>query len=179
MSLYQRRLAAALAPEPAPAPPRKGRDPLAPTGAQWFFARLCALECMHLWPAPPIVKEYLEGGNPELASSAPDEFAAGQPRMTAASEASKFCVFAGLLPIGSAGSRAAMSAMYAASGNIAGASSWAIRALAMEALDVAESQLGRPLSRAEREAILEAARLKLEGIFAERAREIIGGDHRL
>lgn len=72
-----------------------------------------------------------------------------------------------------------MSAMYAASGNIAGASSWAIDALVMEALDAAESQLGRPLSKAEREAILETARLKLEGIFAERAREIIGGDHRL
>lgn len=175
-ALYHARLAAALAQidgrsEARPAR-RRGRDPLTPTGAQWFYMRWCALECMHLWPAPPIVRQYLESGDPELATLRDDE----KPmRETAAGVASQYCTFSThRLPFGPA-QNAAWSAMYAATGNMAGAASNAISALAEAALDAA--LLVTPeLPPADRRRVMEEARARLQGIFADRAREIFEGE---
>jgi hypothetical protein len=38
----------------------------------WEYARLCALDVIHLWDAPAVVKEYLETGNEDLRAAAWD-----------------------------------------------------------------------------------------------------------
>lgn len=181
-ALYQARLRVALAQldgAAQPQPKRRGRDPLAPTGAQWFFGRICALECAHLWDCPPLVLEYLEGGDPRLSNLRADEAATGRPRDTAAGLASQHCAYRCYPGETLTQVAAAWSAFYAATGNYAGAAQWAIRALALDALEAAERQSDHPLSMAECETVSGAARLGLEGIFAERARDILGGDYRL
>ena len=61
------------------------------------FARWCALQVIHLWDCPSVVKEYLETGNPELRDAAMDAAwdaawaarAAARAAMDAAREAAR------------------------------------------------------------------------------------------
>jgi len=157
----------------------KGPDPLAPTGAQWFYARWCALECVHLWPCPPLVREYLETGDPAQASMREGESDAA-PRETAAGLTSQYVWLGGPPRLGfGADGCAAVSAHYAATGNIAGAAEHAIRALAWAALDAAQEEVSTPFTARERMEILNAGRLRLEEVFAAAAREIFEGDRTL
>lgn len=40
------------------------------TNLMRHFARLCALDVIHLWDAPPVVREFLETGNEDLRAAA-------------------------------------------------------------------------------------------------------------
>lgn len=157
-----------------------------PVGAEWFFARWCALECMHLWTPPDIVREYLETGDPYLAGPTRKEqarslscFSVGK-RDTARSVAWWY-----RRPPDDPESRmtawmpdfegARMSAAYASSGNIQGAAQWAIGALAWSAREAARKG-DTSLSVG---ALMEAskqARRRLEVLFRHTALQIYRGE---
>lgn len=155
-----------------------------PVGAEWFFARWCALECLHLWDAPEVVRDYLETGNPEIAMDPAEAEktvgtpAAGAPRKTPAGEAKWWTPKPGqfgVTRLDPAAESARMSAMYAASGNIAGAVEYAIRALAWAARKTAEAAFPEATVDTLTEAFL-AAKANLESIFATKALEIYRGE---
>lgn len=150
-------------------------DPFYPSGAEWFYGRWCALECSHLWTPPAVVQHYLETGDPQLAQSGANESA---PRETAASASSLHSTFQGAdsPPIGP-GWHAAWSAMYAATGHIAGAAECAIAALAHAAAEAAAKESGGRLPPDEHLAVYLAARARLQIHFSEAAREIMEGEH--
>ena len=111
------------------------------------FARLCALDVVHLWDAPEIVVRYLRTG--DEAARAAARAAARDAARTAASGAAS----------GAAGGAASAAARDAASGaawNAASGAAWdaardAAWAAARTALDAQNRRLGRMLSAAPRE----------------------------
>lgn len=114
-----------------------------PTGAEWFFARWCALECVRLWDAPQIVIDYLESGDPDLASPRPrktleNPMFSGQFRPLAASTAwwwkdRRQGRYPGTVDYDPGFEGARMSAAYSASGFINAAAEWSMSSLAWDA----------------------------------------------
>lgn len=154
-----------------------------PTGAEWFFARWCALQCVHLWDAPKVVRDYLDGGDPQLAAATPAELRRADfwgtevRRETAAGAASLYCMFNVHRSRTFAGICAAWSALYSASGNIHGAAEWSISALVNDALEKVRAAAREELSQDDCLAVTSAARAKLQSVFADTAREIYEGEN--
>ncbi len=149
-------------------------DPLAVTGAQWFYARWCALQCLHLWPAPDLVRLYLDTGDPKLASLRENEAAGG--RDTAYGLCSRYTKFQLHILATAAAENAAWAALWATTGNFSGAAECAIKALAFAAKDAAEKTAGGFSGAEEHLAVFNAARSRLEVVFAASAKEIFEGE---
>ena len=141
-------------------------NPFYPSGAEWFYARWCALECAHLWTPPPeALALYLASGDPALADAA-------------ISGASLHSTFRGPDSVSMGpGWHAAWSALYAATGNIAAAAQCAIDALSFAAAETADREAGARLPREDRIALIAAARGRLQVHFATAAKEIMEGEN--
>jgi hypothetical protein len=101
------------------------------------FARKCALQVIHLWNCPRIVKDYLETGNENLRAAA--WAAAGDAAWAAAGDAARAAA-------GAAAGAAAWAAAWAAAGDAAWAAAGdaarnAARAAAGDAARAAQSKL--------------------------------------
>ena len=144
------------------------------SGQEWFWARWCARQCLHLWDAPAIVREYLETEDPALAVAEEDPHG-GTPRMSASGAAALYCFIGPKKCQPLPASYAASSAMYAASGHIIGAANDAIEALAWAAR--AEVQRETPEASIEAlQAAFTAAKFKVQEHFARVAMEIFEGE---
>jgi hypothetical protein len=84
------------------------------------FARHCALSVIHLWDAPPVVRQYLETGDESLRAAARDaaRAAARAAARDAARAAARDAAWA-------AAGAAARDAAWAAAGDAAGDAAWA------------------------------------------------------
>ncbi len=87
------------------------------------FARKCALDVIHLWEAPDVVRKYLETGDESLRAAAWD--AARDAARDAVSAAARDAARAAAWAAASAAARAAASdAAWAAAGDAARAAAW-------------------------------------------------------
>jgi len=86
----------------------------------WDYARWCALQAVHLWDSPDVVKQYLNTGDESLRSAARD----------AARDAARAAAGAAAGAAARAAWAAAGSAAVEAAGDAAGAAAWAAWAAA-------------------------------------------------
>ena len=155
---------------------------LHPDGAEWFYARWCALECIHLWPAPDLVRLYLEGGDPDLAGSRAPASPLLRPQPAPGSNVgaicAKYCMFCGADYLNAvAANSAAQAAMYAARGAIEQAEKTAIRALAFASVEQAEAEAGAKFGTEERAAAIASVSVRPRQHFSGVAREIYAGEN--